>query len=462
MTSQVYSNLPQLGTHDQGANSEKGGYACVFARPPPHVLQTECPICHLIIREPHQVTCCGNSFCHSCIKRIKDSSKRCPTCNTDGFSDFPDKRLRDNLNACKVHCNHQKDGCKWTGELGKLDIHLNKNPQPGKGCQFVEVDCSFKCGDKLQRQYMQNHQTEHCPKRPFSCEHCHNYESTYDDVIHNHWPVCGYFPLHCPNECGLFPQRQNIDNHVNNECLLTTINCDFHHVGCTVKLPRKDMPEHIKESLHRHMTLLVTSHAKQQAQIASLIAENERLKRTNEESEYEEIRPLQQHILRAVPAPATQFTPCTVIPMAPPTLIMTHFSKHKKNKDRWHSPPIYTHHHGYKICLRVDANGTGAGKGTHVSVQVIFIRGEFDDSLKWPFRGLISLQLIDQVEGRSHAICTMVYDDTVSDVLCGKVTRGEVSEAGLETPRFIAHAELEPKYLQKDSLFFQIYRVELK
>ena len=41
---------------------------------------------------------------------------------------------------------------------------------------------------------------ELCDKRPFSCEHCNEYESTYDDVINNHWPVCGCHPVHCPNE----------------------------------------------------------------------------------------------------------------------------------------------------------------------------------------------------------------------------------------------------------------------
>ncbi len=60
-----------------------------------------------------------------------------------------------------------------------------------------------------------------------------------------------------------------IDSHVANECPLTTINCDFHHVGCAVKLPRQDMPEHVNSSLSAHMSLLATSHAK-------LMLENDR------------------------------------------------------------------------------------------------------------------------------------------------------------------------------------------
>ena len=69
---------------------------------------------------------------------------------------------------------------------------------------------------------------------------------------------------------------------------------------------------------------------------------------------------------------------------------MTDFEQYKANGTSWYSPPVYTHHQGYKIHLNVDANGFNIGKGTHVTVWVYFMRGEFDDSLKWPFRGVIS------------------------------------------------------------------------
>ena len=72
-----------------------------------------------------------------------------------------------------------------------------------------------------------------------------------------------------------------------------------------------------------------------------------------------------------------------------PDLIMTNFEQHKRGGDMWYSPPVYTHHEGYKICLGVSANGERSGKGNHIKVAVYFMRGEFDDSLEWPFRGII-------------------------------------------------------------------------
>ena len=37
----------------------------------------------------------------------------------------------------------------------------------------------------------------------------------------------------------------------------------------------------------------------------------------------------------------------------------------------WNSPPFYTHPHGYKLCIEVDANGCSEGEGTHISIIII-------------------------------------------------------------------------------------------
>ena len=521
MASQLEHSQHQDGARDQKPEEKSGGFACEIVDPPPeHLLQTECPVCLLIIREPHQVTCCGYSFCHSCIQRIKDiKNKRCPTCKKEEFSDFPDMRLKRALYTLKAHCSHQKDGCEWTGELGQLDVHLNEDPESEKqlnGCQFVEIDCLYECGDRLQRCYMHKHQTELCPKRPFSCEHCHNYESNYDDVIHNHWSVCGSFPLRCPNQCGSFPQRQSIESHIDNECPLTTISCDFHHAGCIVKLPRKDMPEHLRENLVTHISLLAASHAKdqtknqveiakqqaeitkqkdniseQQTQIAQLRGKNvtleQKLKsmqaevtalkqenatlrnekgipKTTQSSLCDDIagmkEQLKRHELTLKAVPFTHTVPRTTILLAPPVLTMTNFQQHKSDGDEWYSPPVYTGHQGYKISLYVYANGCGSGKGTHISVYTCLMKGEFDESLKWPFRGVIAIQLLDQVTGVNHVTREVTYRDSTPDGYCIRVTSREWSD-GWGYPRFIAHSELKPKYLQIDTLPFKFIKYSL-
>ncbi len=98
------------------------GFDCEFLEPPPENLQTDCPVCLQIIREPHQVTCCGKKFCKACIERVQGS---CPTCKAQEFRCFPDKGIKQSLYGLKVRCSHQKDGCEWTGVLRHLDEHTD-------------------------------------------------------------------------------------------------------------------------------------------------------------------------------------------------------------------------------------------------------------------------------------------------------------------------------------------------
>ncbi len=486
-----------------------GGFNCEFVKPPERDnLQLECSVCLQIIREPHQVTCCGKKYCYTCIEYIKTSGRPCPNCSTRDIVSFSDVGLQQKLYVLKVRCSHQKDGCEWTGELGQLDEHLNTDPLTEKhleGCPFVEINCVYMCGDKWQRQYVQSH-TNECPKRLFSCEHCHHYASTFDNVTNNHWPVCGSFPVPCPNECGSTLQRQNLDSHVADECPLTTINCDFHHVGCAVKLPRQDMPEHQRENLLTHISLLATSHAKQQhnlaehkteiikqkneiieakTEIATLVDENKALqiKHTNLEHNHLSLATnfnrVQTQLTRegqALKEENTQLrkelsvltrqtrtrrsvetSPHTTIPLTPPVLAMTNFSQRKKSIDTWYSAPVYSHGQGYKLCLGVYPNIPNK----HVSVFVHFMRGEFDDFLRWPFRGVICFRLLDQVKHEDHQVHRAVFDDTVEMKACSRVTEKERADKGWGKATFITHAKLDTKYLQANTLLFQIYRVEL-
>ena len=402
---------PQPGAQPDKAEN-RGGFDGEFVERPPEVLQPECPVCLQIIRDPYQVTCCGYSFCRSCIERIKADNKPCPTCNIKGFSDFPNKGLKRSLYAFKVRCSHQKDGCEWTGELGQVDVHLNKYPPP---------------------------------------------EKRHDG------------------------------------CPLTTISCEYVHLGCAVKLPRKDMPEHLRENLLTHTSLLAISHA-------NLVTENATLRKMNTDlenkqhfletavgslqvnhallqenynqlsvscsvlqAELDELKPnTVKERLPCKPSALSQLksnvsVPRTSIPLAPSVILtMTDFKQHKRDGDHWYSPPVYTHHQGYKICLRVHANGLLSGAGTHVSVFVHFMRGEFDHSLKWPFRGVISFHLLDQLTSADHKVNSDTYDDSVEDKNCSRVIYGERAGVGWGPNKFIAHSRLEPKYLRNDTLRFQV------
>ena len=73
------------------------------------------------------------------------------------------------------------------------------------------------------------------------------------------------------------------------------------------------------------------------------------------------------------------------IPICPPVFTMDKFKQRKRDNEVWYSPPFYTHHKGYKMCVGIYANSYGEHKGAYTSVSVHLMKGEFDDELKWPF-----------------------------------------------------------------------------
>ena len=234
----------------------RAGYECEIVKLPDH-LQTECPICLLILREPHLVTCCCRKFCRSCIQCVKEAGKACPLCNEKEYTLVYEKDLERTLKSLQVQCTHAKEGCDWVGELGHLDLHLNLDPEMGKqliGCQFAEIKCSY-CDQYYQHRCTEAHEVDFCPQRPFSCDYCNDFFSVHDDVVNNHWPLCKCYPMPCPNKCRAIPERQHVEKHVNTECPLTVVNCDFCYIGCDVQLTHKEMSAHMKEDSSRHITL---------------------------------------------------------------------------------------------------------------------------------------------------------------------------------------------------------------
>ena len=71
----------------------------------------------------------------------------------------------------------------------------------------------------------------------------------------------------------------------------------------------------------------------------------------------------------------------------PLEFIVPKYSQLKESNAVWQIKPFYTYAHGYKLSLQVVPNGHGNAKGTHVSVFLFLMEGEFDKDLQWPLRG---------------------------------------------------------------------------
>ena len=510
---------------------QPGGYDCDFVEKPTSAFQTECSICLQILCEPQLISCCGHNFCGVCIGRIKNDGKFCPLCNAEDFNLMHNKGLERSLNEFDVKCSYSEQGCCWVGKLGQLSKHLEEDDSSAV-CNFVEVKCSHDCGDYYDRRSIKQHEEFECPKRPFSCDYCRDFSSTFEDVVSNHYPVCGSYPLPCPNKCDLpyAIERKDLASHVADNCPLTVVDCDFHYAGCAVRLPRKDMPDHLRENI-THLSLMaaklmekdkqmatITSEVTQRQddldkEVCTLKEENERLKQEN--AKFQEtsagvqiqmVRNIQSDVLaltrkQADLEKANQALKCDVsrsertmqsmtdrssrnvksfrtelnasmekhkgldekvsflysLTRLPPcSFSMTNFSIQKDK--RWFSPVFFTHPRGYKMCLSVDSNGCSTGKGTHVSVYVHLMQGEFDDQLQWPFRGSVTIHLLNQRGGGKHREYIIQFHDQTPERSACRVTVGETA-GGWGNPKFLSHDMLQPNYLQNDQLRFCVSKV---
>ena len=368
---------------------------------------------------------CGASFCQPCIQPRLEEKKPCPLCNKLFTALFPARQLQRTLNSLQVYCSFKEAGCEWVGELGAIAEHLKDDVEldnyKSSGCLFLPLKCHF-CKQEFQRQNVLEHETNKCLKRPFKCDCCNEYESTFEDVTTKHVNVCPCGLILCPNDCGVSLQRKSMDDHQASNCPLEIVSCSFSYAGCEEKLSRKNMPAHISDSLAAHMSLQAISHQKQLEKLET------------------QIRELQSHLH---------------VRIMPITILLDGFASKKAKGKSWSSSPFYTHLRGYKLYLSVCCNGSKDGEGTHISVFIQLMSGEHDDELKWPFRRSITIQLIDQKEGKDH-LDNVVNFANAPDHCTRKVERYDFDHTGWGKVRFIKHSKLSPKYLVNDSLYFTI------
>ena len=94
------------------------------------------------------------------------------------------------------------------------------------------------------------------------------------------------------------------------------------------------------------------------------------------------------------------------------------------------------------------------------------MKGEFDSHLKWPFKGEITVELVNQKVGGKDYEEKPVETDRERHVVFQRVTEGERAERGWGLPEFISHAGLyKPEegkeYLLNDTLIFRVTKVEV-
>ena len=411
-----------------------------FKEEPAKYLQCFCPICLLVLREPHQVTCCGKNFCRVCIQEIRAKKQPCPTCKKGSFKFFESKELKEPLYSFQVFCSHKKDGCDWQGELGKLEEHLNVNPDPKQrlaGCGHTEIECSY-CRKKYQRRAIKTHQASQCTKRPHLCGMCHEYKSTYSIVKSQHESVCKCRPVECPNLCGEKLQHQHLAEHISTKCPLSIIRCNFSDVGCSAKIQRRDLPSHLQENITAHMSLLALGNKRLQLQLQ---AQDNKIRQQAEKikKQEEKIAKQAREICRQRESLEREKKFVRSFPLlTPPLDIVFSGLKDIGFTGGIISKPFYSHTGGPKLQLELIQPLVA------YMIQYTFLESEFE--VKTDFKLHVVAQVMDQ-SGENH----LRIQQTLT-------CKGKGNDEGCSHRQTLLH--IKPEHVQNDRLMIRIETIK--
>ena len=217
---------------------------------------------------------------------------------------------------------------------------------------------------------------------------------------------CKYYDSGCPWEGNL----ATVDDHLSKLCEFEIVSCKFESIGCNYKNKRKIIKHHEEREDKTHLQLALIA-------ISRLTEENQTL--GTEKSRVVE---------------------------------MKKYSRHKANQLEFHSDPFYTSVGGYRLELKVDANGSGHGLGTHVSVFINVLNSHHNHRLSWPFQGEVVVELLNQLEDGGHLRQVIAFE--VANDVRPSIGRG-FCQFILQSKLPHCH-ETNTQFLMDDSLYFRV------
>lgn len=413
------------------------------------------------------------SFPHRLSPKKEDDNLGQPPSYTEIFPDADGEKA---IMSSIVMCIHHKEGCVWRDELRKLKGHLNACKHDATPCenlcgariprlmmdehmrftcarrrancshcgqQFTgrtleehsgscgqePVYCDNKCGEKVARALLNQHRSVECSKRLTACQHCS--KDFVADTLPVHISKCGKAPVSCPHKCDVSLTRDTLDDHLV-QCPNVTIPCTFREAGCRFKGRKQLLDQHMTSSSQQHLQLLCTLVSRQQLQIASLRS--------------------------ALSRSAANTSGTLLWKIGDFAARMT--ESRAKDSVELVSTAFYTAQCGYKLQASLFLNGNGAGEGSHLSVYIKILPGEYDALLRWPFAYTVSFTMYDQAPTPETA-CNIV-ESFIPDPTWQNFQRpSKAPDAlGFGFPRFISHEMLKRRFFIRDDVLFIRVKVE--
>ncbi|NWV19252.1 TRAF2 factor, partial [Origma solitaria] len=453
-----------------------------------------CSDCKNILRRPFQAQC-GHRYCSYCLKKIISAGpQKCASCIQEGIyeegisiletsSAFPDNAARREVESLPAVCIN--NGCTWKGTIkeyevqakARLDMSASFFPLClGKARGFL---CPLIVGESCQIPGL-HYQLERfleLPVLPMLC---------------GSWGRC--YRVFLEHESSRW-----FRDHVKT-CGRSKVPCRFEAVGCAEVVENEKLLEHESKCLAEHLYMLLSSVLSLKAgagdpkslpllgrcealerktvtfenivcvlnrevERVSLTAEaysrQHRLDQEKIETLSNKVRQLERSIGLKDLAMAEMEEKIRNMEASTYDGVfiwkITEFARKRQEAITGRSPAIfspafYTSKYGYKMCLRVYLNGDGTGRGTHLSLFFVVMKGPNDALLRWPFNQKVTLMLLDQ-NNREHIIDAFRPDVTSSSFQRPVTEMNIASGCPLFCP--VSVMEAKNSYVRDDAIFIK-------
>ncbi|XP_048368449.1 TNF receptor-associated factor 2 isoform X3 [Sphaerodactylus townsendi] len=446
---------------------------------PKEILGTElegkylCTECKNILRRPFQAQC-GHRYCSSCLKKIISSGpQKCSACIQEGIyeegisiletsSAFPDNAARREVESLPAVCINE--GCMWKGTIKEYEAH-------DEVCPKFPLTCDGCGKKKIPREKFQDH-IKTCSKCKAPCrfqfvgctelmenEKLPDHESKY---MGEHLYMLLSFVLSLGTESSKLHSLPGLPTAEGSSTLLggnplvseSEISSSLELLGKCESLERKTVTfENIVCVLNREVERVSLT--------AEAYGQQHQLDQEKIEALSTKVRQLERSIALKDLALAEMARTIQEMEASSYDGIfiwkITDIARKRQEAINGRSPAIfspafYTNKYGYKMCLRIYLNGDGTGRGTHLSLFFVVMKGPNDALLRWPFNQKVTLMLLDQ-NNREHVI-----DAFRPDVSSSSFQR-PVSDMNIASgcPLFCPLAKMEAKnsYVRDDTIFIK-------
>lgn len=357
-----------------------------------------CGACGLLMRDPVQ-TECGHRFCRACHEKVLKELMMCPSCvrdkeifengSVDTFEKcFSDRAIAKEILNLEVSCINPS--CSWTGPLREFEAQHKMSCELNfQRCPFSVVGCTESiCGGKVDehvRDSVGHHLT--CILRSLPVV---GKEAVEDPSLEG---TTGNGKEREPDKWREAAEGENSREELRVklqtfENIVTVLNREVGHTLQTVL----EQEQWIKEqgTMISQLTNKVQQNEKSIGLKDVVIADLQCRLEVLETSSYDGT------LLWAISGVSRRMRDAAN--GRSPSII---------------SPPFYTSHGGYKLCLRMYLNGDGLGANTHISLFLIIMKGKYDSILDWPFSKKVTFKLLDQRDGE-HQVVSAFKPDTNS------------------------------------------------